>query len=59
MVNVNLLGTIYMSKVVIKNMIKHKESSSIINIGSIVGEIGNSGQSIYSATKSALIGKFR
>eukprot|EP01080_Neovahlkampfia_damariscottae_P000715 gene715-8967_t len=58
MINVNLMGTILMTKCVIKNMLKQKEneSKSVINIGSIVGEIGNSGQSIYSATKSGLIG---
>jgi 3-oxoacyl-[acyl-carrier protein] reductase len=56
MINVNMIATIFMSKSVIRNMLKNKGPCSITTIGSIVGETGNPGQSIYSATKSSLIG---
>tara|TARA_B100001559_G_C16325510_1_gene540877 strand:+ start:19 stop:756 length:738 start_codon:yes stop_codon:yes gene_type:complete len=53
-INTNLLGSIQLTQLVSKLM--NKENSSIINISSIVGVRGNSGQSIYSASKAGLIG---
>ena len=54
-INTNLIGMILMTKLLSKQMIRQK-SGSIINIGSIVGSNGNSGQTIYSASKSGQIG---
>ncbi|WP_159715384.1 3-oxoacyl-ACP reductase FabG [Blochmannia endosymbiont of Camponotus nipponensis] len=54
-IDVNLTAVYRMSKVVIKSMIK-KHYGRIINIGSVVGVMGNAGQVNYSAAKSGLIG---
>ncbi|URJ27609.1 3-oxoacyl-ACP reductase FabG [Candidatus Blochmanniella camponoti] len=54
-IDVNLTAVYRMSKAVIKSMIK-KHYGRIINIGSVVGVMGNAGQTNYSAAKSGLIG---
>ncbi|URJ28355.1 3-oxoacyl-ACP reductase FabG [Candidatus Blochmannia vicinus] len=54
-IDVNLTAVYRMSKLVIKSMIK-KHYGRIINIGSVVGIMGNAGQVNYSAAKSGLIG---
>lgn len=54
-IDVNLKGTFLCSKAVIKGMIK-KRWGRIINISSIVGEMGNIGQINYSASKAGVIG---
>ena len=54
----NVIGTMAMTRTVLPYMIKQKKGS-IVTIGSIVGEGGRIGQSIYSASKSALIGYSR
>ena len=51
----NLTSLYRVTKSIIKDMIKAKKGR-IVNIGSIVGLIGNAGQSNYSATKSGLLG---
>ena len=51
----NLLGCIHFTKLISKSMLRNK-FGSIINIGSVVGSNGNIGQSIYSASKSGLVG---
>ena len=52
--NVNLIGTFNMCKNVSKVLFKQK-SGSIINIASVVGEIGNIGQANYAASKGGVI----
>ena len=54
-INVNLIGTFNMTKNVINYMIKAR-SGSIINISSVVGISGNSGQANYAASKAGIIG---
>jgi len=54
-IDVNLKGTFNMTKHTIPYMVK-KRSGKIINISSIVGVMGNPGQSNYSASKSGIIG---
>jgi len=50
------LGSIYrMCKAAVRGMIKAKHGR-IINIGSVVGTIGNPGQSNYAAAKAGLVG---
>lgn len=56
-IDTNLMGPIYACRAVLKHMLKQRINGSIINIGSIIGEVGNSGQAIYSATKAALVGE--
>jgi len=53
--NTNLKGVFNCSKAVSRYMIKQK-GGSIVNITSVVGEMGNPGQSNYSATKAGIIG---
>ena len=52
---INLTSAFYISKVVSRSMIKRR-TGSIINVASIVGVIGNGGQTNYSASKAGLIG---
>ena len=54
-IKVNLNSVFYMTKQVIRTMMKAK-SGSIINMSSIIGEIGNAGQSSYAASKAGIIG---
>lgn len=51
----NVFGVINLNQLAIKSFIR-KKSGSIIHITSIVGTHGNAGQSVYSASKSAIIG---
>ncbi|GJJ68289.1 3-oxoacyl-[acyl-carrier protein] reductase [Entomortierella parvispora] len=51
----NLMGTMWTNKAVAKGMMRQKKGA-IINISSVVGIQGNIGQSVYSASKSAIIG---
>ena len=53
--NTNLKGAFYTTKSVLRHMMR-KKYGRIINITSIVGLQGNSGQSNYSASKAGLIG---
>lgn len=54
-INVNLKGVFNCTKAASKYMIKQK-SGRIVNISSVVGEMGNPGQSNYAATKAGIIG---
>jgi 3-oxoacyl-[acyl-carrier protein] reductase len=51
----NVYGTIYPSQFALKAFMR-KRGGSIINLSSIIGIRGNSGQTIYSSSKSAIIG---
>ena len=53
--DVNVGGAFLCSREVVKGMID-RQSGLIVNISSIWGEVGGSCESIYSASKSALIG---
>ena len=54
-IKINLNSVFYMTKQVIKPMMKAK-SGSIINMSSVIGEMGNAGQSSYAASKAGIIG---
>jgi len=54
-IKINLNSVFYMTKQVIRPMMKAK-SGSIINMSSIIGEMGNAGQSSYAASKAGIIG---
>lgn len=53
--NTNLKGAFFCSRAAAKIMSKQR-SGRIINISSVVGEMGNAGQSNYCASKAGLIG---
>ncbi|MCC5911997.1 MAG: 3-oxoacyl-[acyl-carrier-protein] reductase [Clostridiaceae bacterium] len=53
--DVNLKGVFLCTKAVIRKMMKQKYGR-IINISSVVGVMGNAGQSNYSASKAGVIG---
>jgi NAD(P)-dependent dehydrogenase (short-subunit alcohol dehydrogenase family) len=52
---VNLSGAFFMSQAALPHMIE-RGTGRIINISSLVGEIGNIGQANYAASKSGLFG---
>jgi 3-oxoacyl-[acyl-carrier protein] reductase len=54
-INTNLSSVYKMSKAVLRGMIK-KRSGRIISITSVVGAMGNSGQSNYAAAKAGIMG---
>lgn len=54
-IRVNLNSVFYMTKQVIRPMMKAK-SGAIINMSSVIGEMGNAGQSSYAASKAGIIG---
>ncbi|MCT7488714.1 SDR family oxidoreductase [Aliarcobacter cryaerophilus] len=53
-INTNLNGNFYITKIISKNMMMNKRGS-IVNIASISGVSGNAGQANYSASKGAII----
>ncbi|MDB4126180.1 3-oxoacyl-[acyl-carrier-protein] reductase [Candidatus Marinimicrobia bacterium] len=57
-INTNLKGCYNTMKSVSKYMLRQK-SGKIINISSVIGQIGNSGQSNYAASKSGIEGLTR
>ena len=53
--DINLKGTFNCTKAAIRYMSKRR-SGKIVNIASVVGEMGNAGQANYSASKAGVIG---
>lgn len=54
-IDINLNSIFYTSKAAAKLMLKARRGR-IINISSVIGEMGNAGQSAYAASKSAMFG---
>lgn len=54
-IKVNLNSVFYMTKQVIRPMMKTK-NGAIINMSSVIGEMGNAGQGSYAASKAGIIG---
>eukprot|EP00069_Balaena_mysticetus_P014716 bmy_22376T0 len=50
----NLLGSMLTCRAAVKTMIK-QQTGSIVNVGSVAGVKGSSGQSVYSASKGGLV----
>ena len=53
--DVNLTGAFHCTKAVARPMLR-QESGRIINISSVIGQMGNAGQANYAASKAGLIG---
>ena len=53
-IDVNLNGPFYLTRLILKDMIKNKKGS-IINISSISGTDGNKGQGNYAASKGGIL----
>lgn len=54
-IKINLNSVFYMTKQVIRPMMKAR-NGAIINMSSIIGEMGNAGQGSYAASKAGIIG---
>jgi 3-oxoacyl-[acyl-carrier protein] reductase len=54
-IDVNLKGCIYMTRAFIRSFVKNR-SGNIVNISSVVGMMGNKGQTNYAASKAGIIG---
>ena len=54
-INTNLKGSFLCTKALTRSMMKNREGA-IINITSVVGQMGNAGQAAYSASKAGMIG---
>lgn len=54
-IDINLVGTFNVTRNIVPYMVKQR-SGRIINIASVVGIVGNAGQSNYSASKAGIIG---
>ena len=53
--DINAKGVFNCTKNIVRSMVKNKYGK-VINITSVVGEMGNAGQANYSSTKSAIMG---
>lgn len=56
MIDVNILGTINVTRSVLKNTMINNKSGNVINLSSIWGMVGASCEVIYSMTKAGIIG---
>ena len=54
-IQVNLMGTIYLTSLVLPLMLKNGKGS-IVNVASVIGKVGAYNNEVYAASKSALIG---
>ena len=54
-IKINLNSVFYMTKQVIKPMMRAR-NGAIVNMSSVIGEMGNAGQSSYAASKAGIIG---
>ena len=54
-IGTNLKGTVLCTKIVSRDMIRQRYGR-IINLSSVVGQMGNAGQSLYAASKAGIIG---
>lgn len=58
-VDLNLKGTLYVTRMVARRMLGRGTGGRIVNVSSIVGRTGYRGLAVYSATKAALDGLTR
>jgi 3-oxoacyl-[acyl-carrier protein] reductase len=58
MLATNVKGTLFLAKAVVRSMMKAR-FGRIVAVSSVSGEMGNAGQAMYAASKSALVGMTR
>ena len=56
LIQTNLTGAFLCSKFAVKSMMRRKNNGRIIYVSSVVGEMGNPGQSMYAASKAGMLG---
>ncbi len=56
LMDINLKGAFLLTKAAMKPLMRHEGGASIVNMSSVVGLMGNAGQSVYAASKAGLIG---
>ena len=54
--NVNLNGAFFTTRAAATLLLRAKDAGRIVNLSSVVGEMGNGGQAAYSASKAGIIG---
>jgi 3-oxoacyl-[acyl-carrier protein] reductase len=54
-IGTNLRGTFHCTKAVCRRMIRERYGR-IVNLTSVVGQMGNAGQSVYAASKAGIVG---
>ena len=55
LIHCNLVGPMLVTKAVLPYMLR-KNRGNIINLGSVIGSVGNTGQAAYAASKAGLEG---
>ena len=55
-IQVNLTGAFYCTRAAASLILRAKEGGRIINLSSVVGEMGNGGQAAYAASKAGIFG---
>lgn len=59
LLDTNLLGTLLCCRAALKAGMLRRREGSIVTVGSVVGAKGNAGQTVYAASKAALVGLTR
>jgi len=54
--DVNLKGAYFFTKECMRSLMRSESSASVVFMSSVVGVMGNSGQSAYAASKAGLVG---
>ena len=55
-IDTNLSGTFFCTRAAMKTMLRRKNGGRIVFLTSVIGQMGNAGQSAYAASKAGMIG---